>query len=159
MIEEGSQRYREVLRWTASSTFRPLDEIAAIRHNEDALPEGQRSTELYLLAIEVRRADFILDEINSDVAGLADDRFRDFLANLLYRWGGTETPAMNKKRNTYFIGSPAYGHPASSWLIGTMLDSGRQTARHTLEAILAMQEYPFTALLDVLAAIHHSNNA
>lgn len=55
-----SERFIDVSRWSTTHDFRPLDEIAAIRHEEEDMPEHKQSSLLYLLAIEMRNPGWLL---------------------------------------------------------------------------------------------------
>jgi len=62
-----SERFIDVSRWSTTHDFRPLDEIAAIRHEEEDTPEHKQSSPLYLLAIEMRNPWVIVDDAQLDI--------------------------------------------------------------------------------------------
>lgn len=81
-----SGRFIDVEGWLTTHDFRPLDEIAAIRHEEKDMPEHKQSSPLYLLAIEMRNPWVVVAEAQLDIEENRGEDMRSFLGYVLYQW-------------------------------------------------------------------------
>ena len=116
-----SNRFIDVARWSTAHDFMPLDEIAAIKHEEEGLPKHRQSSTLYILAIEMRNPWVIVDDATMDIEQLMPPHATQFLSKLLFRWD-------TGSRSTRL-----------------MLDSFLSPVRKSIDEILTLTDYPFTA--------------
>ncbi|WP_290536751.1 hypothetical protein [Alcanivorax sp.] len=81
-----SDRFIELSRWIKAHDFNPLDEIAAIRHEEAGLSEHEQSSPLYLLAIESRNPWVIVDDASPEIDENLQPCTLQFLGRLIFQW-------------------------------------------------------------------------
>ena len=129
-----SERFIDVSRWSTTHDFRPLDEIAAIRHEEEAMPEHKQSSPLYLLAIEMRNPWVVVDDAQLDIEKKLAANMLSFLRNLLYQW-----PSIFPFQNR-------------------LLDNSLSSIRGSIDELLSLSGHPFTALTLAFAEMINNRN-
>lgn len=117
-----SGRFIDVANWSTTHDFRPLDEIAAIRHEEKDMPEHKQSSPLYLLAIEMRNPWVVADDAQLDIEKSLGANILSFLRNLLYQW------------------------PSIFPFQDRLLDNALSSIRGSIDELLSLSGHPFTAL-------------
>ena len=117
-----SGRFIDVANWSTTHDFRPLDEIAAIRHEEKDMPEHKQSSPIYLIAIEMRNPWVVADDAQLDIEKSLGANILSFLRNLLYQW------------------------PSIFPFQDRLLDNALSSIRGSIDELLSLSGHPFTAL-------------
>ena len=129
-----SGRFIDVANWSTTHDFRPLDEIAAIRHEEKDMPEHKQSSPLYLLAIEMRNPWVVADDAQLDIEKSLGANILSFLRNLLYQW------------------------PSIFPFQDRLLDNALSSIRGSIDELLSLSGHPFTALTLAFAEMINNRN-
>ncbi len=129
-----SGRFIDVANWSTTHDFRPLDEIAAIRHEEKDMPEHKQSSPLYLLAIEMRNPWVVADDAQLDIEKSLGANMLSFLRSLLYQW------------------------PSIFPFQDRLLDNALSSIRGSIDELLSLSGHPFTALTLAFAEMINNRN-